>query len=108
MNYPDLLLSITPTQKRAILLLRSTNDLMAYAQEEHIDISQEQAQRLILKIKQYKKELTDDDKSALADIPSIKSETPCRYCGSKTTELAVDNYCMYIQCASCKCNIIEI
>jgi len=108
MNYADLLLSITGDQKRAILKLGSTSDLMAYAEAEGLNFAEQQAEKLMLKIRNRRNELTAEEKSNLADNSRITSEPPCRYCGSRNMELSVDSYCIYVQCSACKCNIIEI
>jgi hypothetical protein len=107
-TYADLLLSIMPAQKNEIFKFRTVDDLMAYAQKEGLNFTQDQALKLVLKIKQHKNELTEEEKGKIAAAGTIYSEAPCRYCGSTTMELSVDSYGIYITCSNCKCNVIEI
>jgi hypothetical protein len=96
-----------PAQKKAILKIKSLDELMAYAQEQNIKMEQEQANMLIAKIKQFNNdELSEEEKDYAS--ASILSEPPCRYCGSGQMELSVDSFGIYLTCFSCKCNIIEI
>lgn len=106
MNYTKLLLSILPAQKKAILKIKTFDELMAYAQEQNINMEQEQAHMIIAKIRQFKNELTEEDMSYAN--ARLTSEPPCRYCGSGHMELSADSYSIYLTCSGCKCNIIEI
>lgn len=106
MNYTKLLLSILPAQKKVILKTKTSDELMAYAEEQGINMEPEQAKMIIAKIKQFKNELTEEDMSYAN--AHITSEPPCRYCGSGQMELSADSYSIYLTCSGCKCNIIEI
>jgi hypothetical protein len=81
---------------------------MAYAQAEGLSFTQDQAEKMVLKIKEYKKEITDEEKKSPAYTSRFSISTPCRYCGSSNMDISVDSISIYVQCASCKCNIIEI